>query len=155
MTKISQVITVISKITCPKLKVVLSGCLLLFIPLSVLIHNGFDSNANYYFPFLEDGEMYWNISLNPIIHGHKNLQFVVSLGCDRICAIIYIICAAIRPDFGKFLKVNLWWFYLSFEVCRLIDHFLTYEQTPFRQYFGYLLIIYTVLYAVLFVTKND
>ena len=137
------------------MKVVLSSCLLLFIPLSVFVFKAFDPDARHYFPFLEDRALYWNLSWNPIKHGSKNLQWVVSLGTDRLCAIIYIICAAIGPDFGKCLKVNLWWFYGLFEGFRLVDHFLTYEQTPFREYFGYFLIIYTMFYAVLYVFKND
>jgi len=136
-------------------KVIACSGLLMFVPLSVFLHNLVDENASYIFPFLGWGEMYYDVYLNPSDPVEKNLQWIISLGSDRLCAIIYIICAALRPDFTKCLRFNLWYLYGAFEFCRLVDHFLTYEQTPFREFFGYFLIIFQVGYAVMYVFKKD
>lgn len=135
------------------MKVVLTSCLLLFIPISAFLYN-IDVPERYYFPFLEDGDPYWNLSLDPVIHGSKKFKWVISLGADRLCAIIYIMCAAIRPDFKRVLTIDLWWFYGIYEGLRLTDHFLTYEQTPFREYYGYFLIIFQMSYAILFIIRK-
>ncbi len=135
-------------------KVVLTSCLLSFIPISVLLFNVFDPEERYYFPFLEMGSGYYNISFNNTSPVNKNLQWVVSLGTDRLAAIIYIVCAAIKPDFKKF-GFNVWIMYGVYEGSRLIDHFLTYEQTPFREYFGYTLVLFQLYYAVLYHFKSE
>ncbi len=150
-TKLTQVIRLSLS---EEMKVVLTSCLLLFIPLSGLMFNMVDPDSRYCFPFLEDGEKYWYISLNPQIHGAKSLQWVVSLGTDRLSAIIYIVCASIGPNFSRF-RLNMWAVYGVFESCRLLDHFLTYEQTPFREYFGYMMVVFQILYAVLFLSRKE
>ena len=137
------------------IKVIACSGLLMFVPLSVFLFKLVDENAVYSFPFLGWGELYYDVYLNPLDPVEKNLQWVISLGTDRLCAIIYIICAAIRPDFSKCLRINLWYLYGVFESLRLLDHFLTYEQTPFREFYGYFLIIFQISYAFMYVFNKQ
>lgn len=123
-----------------KYKVVFSSCLLFFVPILNMAHLAVDRSAKYEFLFYQYP---------------KYLDWMVSLGTDRVVAIIYISCALIRPKFDKVLSINIWWIYFFYEISRLIDLFLTYESTPFREYFGYFLVIFQFLYASIYIVRND
>lgn len=138
-----------------KMKVIVCSGLLLFMPLCVLLYNSIPEYTKYQIPFITDSGDFYTLSLSPQKPVYYSLRWMLSIGNDRVIAIIYIICAYIKPDFGKCLKVNLWVFYGIYELTRIASHWLTLEQVPYNDYYAYLLIIYTTLYAITYVYKND
>ena len=134
-----------------KMKVVLTSCLLLFMPLMPLIYNSVPSDLRYCFPFLSWGDSTFYFTLNPEKPVCKDLDWVVSLASDQVVFVILIVCAYLRPK----MHWCIWVFFGMFGVCNFADVFLTYQQTPFMKHFGYALILMVLIHAVLYLIKSD
>ncbi len=72
----------------------------------------------------------------------------VKMFTDRIKYVIYLLVAAIiQPDFKRVLGINLWWFYILFEVTQVVDYRLFFNQLPYIEHFSYFLFTYQVFYV--------
>ena len=136
-----------------KYKTVICCGLLLFIPLIDLSFFSFPEDARYYIPFLEEGTN--AVTLNPSEQVNKDLQWMVSLGADRLICIVYLVCFLVRPSF-KLGSFNLWYVYLFNESSRLINHFLTYENWKFaNNIMPFVLIITPILFVIFYLSKSE
>ncbi len=136
-----------------KTKVVLASCLLLFMPISVLSFYFSDMETMYSFPFLDTGEKYSMVMWDVNNHVTHRLQWVLSLASDRVNSVIYIVCALINPNF-KFRNFNMWYVFIFYESVRLIDLFLTFEQSPFVTIGAFLLVVNQVIYVIFYLEEN-
>ena len=142
--------TLREKVTSDISKTAFASCLLFLVPVLSVLHNSFLPDATHCFPYLQEGEHYDFLTLNPEKHACRHLVWLISLSSDRVIALIYLFVVLVRPK----LPTLIIYLYVTFELFRLSDLWLTYEQTPVREWFSYALIGVNIAYTTLFINKN-